>query len=250
MKVLILEDEMRAAVRLVKMIQHLHPHAEIEDPLESVEEARQWFQNNPDPDILFMDIELADGPSFELFQTVQTKAAIIFVTAFDQYALEAFKHHGLAYLLKPIKEEELEIALTRVNGLTSSAFNYTELAQMLSEGQKVYQERILVRFGQRYKAIPVSDIAFIHTEDKSVMAVTTQNRDIPLDKTLEQLAAILDPARFFRINRKMIVSHKAIESMYAWSRSRMKLELRPERKMESIVATDKARKFKQWLEGG
>lgn len=249
MRILILEDEMRAAFRLVKMLQNLRPEAEVEEPLESIADAEQWFQHHADPDILIMDIELADGPSFELFSKVNTRAAIIFVTAFDQYALEAFRHHGLAYILKPVKEEELNDALTRAESMSKPGLDYSELVQLLRPEHKSYQDRILVKIGQRYKAIPVEEIAYIHTEDKSVKAVTTGDRDIPLDQTLEQLEEMLDPARFFRINRKIIVSHQAIDTMFAYSRSRMKLELLPERGVEAIVATDRSGNFKNWLEG-
>ena len=249
MRILILEDEMRAAVRLVKMLQQLRPDAVIEDPLESIEECLEWFERNADPDIMIMDIELSDGPSFEIFRSIATTASIIFVTAFDQYALEAFRHHGLAYLLKPVKEEELEGALKRAEGFGKVDIDYQKLAAKLGDSRPHYQERILVRLGQRYKALEIKDIAYIFTEDKSVMAVDMGGKSIPLDHTLEQLEGMFDPARFFRINRKIIISHQAIDSMYAWSRSRMKLELKPNLEIEAIVATDRAGSFKAWLEG-
>lgn len=249
MTILIIEDELKAAERLSKLVKDLEPDAVIPEPLESVEESVQWLADNPKPDVILMDIELADGKSFEIFNhhTVQTK--VIFCTAFDEYALEAFKHHGVAYLLKPIKKEELHEALNLALESQLSDIDYDKLAEAMARRNQPHQKRLLVKLGQRYKAISTDDIAYAFTEDKSVMVMTTEGREIPVDQTLEQLEHILDPVKFFRINRKIIVNIEAIENMYAWSRSRLKLELLPKRDIEAIVATDRASNFKQWLEG-
>lgn len=249
MTILIIEDEMRAADRLVKLVQEIMPEARVPEPLESVEESVEWLKNNPSPDIILMDIELADGKSFEIFAEHEVKANVIFCTAFDQYALEAFKHHGMAYLLKPVKRNELEEALKRAAKDSESNVDYEKLAEALSRKEGRYQKRILVKLGQRYKAIPTADIAYAFTEDKNVMVMTTEGKDIPVDQSMEQLEQLLDPKKFFRINRKIIVGIDAIDNMYAWSRSRVKLELIPDKGLEAIVATDRAGNFKAWLEG-
>ena len=249
MTILILEDEMRAADRLSKLVKEIRPGAEIPEPLDSIEEALNWLKENPDPDIILMDIELADGRSFEVFSHYEVKSPVIFCTAFDQYALEAFKHHGVAYLLKPVKLKELEEALNRAEGQKQDFIDYDKLADAVARREHRFQKRILVKLGQRYKTIPTEDIAYAFTESKNVMVMTKEGKDIPVDQSMEQLEQILDHDKFFRINRKIIVSHKAIDNMYAWSRSRVKLELVPDYGLEAVVATDRASNFKEWLEG-
>ncbi len=249
MTILIIEDEQRAAERLIKLVKELRPEADIPQPLESVEESVQWLEDNPAPEVILMDIELADGKSFEIFTHQEIRSKVIFCTAFDHYALDAFKHHGVAYLLKPVKPEELEEALNLALEGHLDNINYDKLAEAMSRHNKRYQKRLLVKLGQRYKTISTEELAYAFTEDKSVMVMTTEGREIPVDQSLEQLEHILDPEKFFRINRKIIVSIEAIDNMYAWSRSRVKLELRPEKDLEAVVATDRAGNFKQWLEG-
>lgn len=248
MTILLIEDEKAAARRLQKMILKIEPGVKIPEAIDSIEGALQWLVANPAPDLILMDIELADGKSFEIFHHHKIISPVIFCTAFDQYALEAFKHHGAAYLLKPIKQEELEEAVSRTLKTVKQGIDYNRLAEAMSV-RKQYQKRILVRLGQRYKSIPTEDIAYIFTESKNVLAMTKAGKDIPLDQSMEQMETLLDPEKFFRINRKIIVNIDAIDNMYAWSRSRIKLELTPENNMEAIVATERAGNFKAWLEG-
>lgn len=250
MTILILEDEQRAADRLTKMVKKAYPDAQLPEPIDTVEEAVEYLHDNPHPDVILMDIELADGRSFEIFEQAQVNSKVVFCTAFDQYAVEAFKHQGVAYLLKPIKQDELESALERAFKNTDVAIDYDRLAEAVERRQSRHQKRILVKLGQRYKAIPVEDIAYAFTESKNVMVMTREGKEVPVDQSLEQLEEILDPEKFFRINRQIIVNIKAIDNMYAWSRARLKLELTPSRNMEAVVATERASNFKQWLEGG
>ncbi len=249
MTVLIIEDEERAARRLLRMVEELFPEAEIKEPLAGVAESINWLKKHEDPDIILMDIELADGKSFDIFDSYQPMSHIIFCTAFDQYALEAFKHQGAAYLLKPIKKEELKSAMEKALKQATPGIDYDLLAEAISRKEGQYQKRILVRLGQRYKAIPVNDVAYAFTEDKTVMVMTFEGKEIPVDQSLEQLMHIFDPQKFFRINRKIIVSLEGIDNMYAWSRSRLKLDLNPPKELDTVVATDKASSFKNWLEG-
>ncbi|WP_417591771.1 LytR/AlgR family response regulator transcription factor [Owenweeksia hongkongensis] len=249
MKVLIIEDEERAAKRLKRLVEELLPQAEILGMLVSVSESVKWLKVNKDPDVILMDIELADGKSFEIFESYTPSSHIIFCTAFDQYAIDAFKYQGMAYLLKPIKKIELEGALEKVKKQSASGIDYELLAETLANREMRYQKRILVKLGQRLKAIPVDQVAYAFTEAKSVMVMTFEGKDIPVDQSLEQLMQILDPKKFFRINRKLIVSLDSIDNMYTWSRSRVKLELTPSKDLDTIVATDRASNFKEWLEG-
>lgn len=249
MKVLIVEDEDRAAKRLARMVVELFPEALVLPALAGVGETVSWLKSNEDPDVILMDIELSDGKSFEIFEQYTPDSHIIFCTAFDQYALQAFNYQGVAYLLKPIKKEELHTAMEKALKQSTSGIDYELLAETIARREMRYQKRILVRLGQRYKAIPVEEIAYAFTESKSVMVMTFDEKEIPVDQSLEQLEHILDPKKFFRINRKIIVGLDAIDNMYAWSRSRVKLELKPEKDLDAVVATDRASNFKEWLEG-
>lgn len=251
MKILLIEDEPLAAERLQSMVMRLRPHAQILGPLDTIEDSLAWLSNHAEPDVVLLDIELADGKSFEILKAHPLKCPVVFCTAYNQYALEAFQHQGMAYLLKPIKEEELRQALDRVTpGSAGAAIDYHRLAEALEQRQNAYQKRMLVRIGQKFKAIETEDIAYAFTEQKAVLLMTKDGKEIPSDHTLEQLESLLDPAKFFRINRKLLVHVAAIEGMYAWSRSRVKLDLKPHKELDAIVSTERAGEFKAWLESG
>ncbi len=247
MTILIIEDETRAARRLEKMVKEIYPDAKIPDPLESVEMSINYLKTSPEPDVILMDIELADGKSFEILNFHDIHCPIIFCTAFDQYAVEAFKHEGVAYLLKPIKPNELEEALKKAFRKEVN-IDYDKLAEALDRRDN-QQKRLLVKLGHRYKTIDLKEVAYAFTEDRNVMVMTRDGKETPVDQTLEQLEEIFNPSQFFRINRKIIVNIDAIDHMYAWSRSRLRLELEPARELEAVVATDRAADFKKWLEG-
>lgn len=250
MEILIVEDEQRAATRLKNMVAECYPQAHIPEPIDTVEEAVQYLKHKPEQAALLLDIELADGKSFEILQQVRLQAPVIFCTAFDQYALEAFRYHGVAYLLKPVKKAELQEALQNALSQTNTTLDYQKLAEVLQQQKPRYQERLLIRLGQRYKTLVISEIAYIYTRNKMVVARTFAQKDTPLDQTLEQMEEILDPALFFRVNRQMILQFKAIEQMYAWSRARLKIDLTPPFDSDVVVATDRAAAFKKWLEKG
>lgn len=250
MDILIVEDEQRAAMRLKKMVQECYPQARVPEPLDTVEDAVQYLKTEAEPTALLLDIELADGKSFEILQQVHSRIPVIFCTAFDQYALEAFRYHGVAYLLKPIKKEELQEALKHALQQGEPAIDYARLAEVLQQQKPRYQERLLIRLGQRYKTLVINDIAYIYTRNKMVVARTFAKKDTPLDQNLEQMEEILDPSLFFRVNRQMILQFKAIEQMYAWSRARLKIDLIPPFDSDVVVATDRAASFKKWLEAG
>ena len=253
MNILIIEDEAAASRRLEKLIRETEANVNILDTLDSVEAAVEWFQKHSHPDIVFMDIQLADGLSFEIFKQVKVQSPIIFTTAYDQYAIEAFKVNSIDYLLKPVKQEELAQALNKLKMLRHSEqqlkVNYEQLAVLLQGEKKEYQKRFLIKIGQNIKAVDINEAAYFYTEDKINFVCTKAGKNYPLDFSLEKLDEVLDPERFFRINRQFIVSIDCIDEMYAYSKSRVKLKLNPPHKEEPIVSTERSPHFKSWLAG-
>lgn len=253
MKVLILEDEMIAGKRLKKIIMELEPEAEVDGVLDSVESALNWFAKHKMPDLIFMDIQLADGLSFEVFKQVEVTAPVIFTTAFNEYTLKAFKVNSIDYLLKPIKIEELKQSLKKFHKLRSeskkTAIDYQALASALKNDQQVRPQRIVVKYGQNLEAIDIERAAYFYTEEKVVFLRTLDSKRYALDYNLEELEQMVDPMRFFRINRQFIVNVAAIDKMYHYSKSRVKISLKPPMSIETIVSTDRSGKFKKWLSG-
>jgi DNA-binding LytR/AlgR family response regulator len=248
MKVLIIEDEAAAARRLVKLIEEIDPEIEIVDQLDSIEASLLWFENNPLPDLIFMDIHLADGSSFEIFNHLELIKPVIFTTAYDQYALQAFKVNAIDYILKPIKKAELEQALEKYRKWTKPlAFDYSALANAMQRDE--YNKRFLIRFGQNIKVVEFRDAAYFYTEDKITFLVTKEGKRYPVEQSLEKLDEMADPRSFFRINRQFIVNIEAIREMYAYSKSRVRLILDPSCDKETVVSTERSPVFKKWLVG-
>ncbi len=248
MKVLIIEDESAAANRLAKMIQEIDPSIEVVDQLDSIESSVLWLEKHPAPDLLFMDIHLADGSSFEIFRFVKLDKPVIFTTAYDEYALQAFKVNAIDYLLKPLKKTELEQAIGKYRNLQKPVeMNYQALANSL-QGDK-YNFRFLIRFGQNIKVVEFRDAAYFYTEDKITFIVTKEGKRYPVEPSLEKLEEMADPRAFFRINRQFIVNIECIKEMYAYSKSRVKLKLDPPTDKETIVSTERSPVFKKWLVG-
>jgi two-component system response regulator LytT len=253
MNVLLIEDEEAAAQRMQKMLNQLDPEINILTVTDSIESTVNWLQNNPEPDLIFSDIHLADGSSFEIFREVKVNSPVIFTTAFDKYALDAFKVNSIDYLLKPIKADELAQSLQKFKNLHSNqtpALDYQKLLQVLQPNNtKTFQKRLVIRYGQHIKTVEVADIAYFFTQDKVTFLNTFENKKLPVDNTLDELEDVLDPAQFFRINRQFIINVKAIGSMYSYSKSRVKIELNPASDIETIVSTERSASFKNWLTG-
>lgn len=248
MKILIVEDEAAAVRRLGKMLEEIDPDIEIVKDLDSVEAAVNWLSTNPLPDLLFFDIHLADGSSFDIFQQVKISQPIIFITAYDEYALEAFKVNAIDYLLKPIKKTDLEKAINKYRQWQQPAgFDYSKLTETMVGQAK--GKRFLIRFGQTIRVVDIYDVAYFFTSDKITFLVTKNGRRYPIDYSLEQLESIMDQSKFFRINRQFIVNIEAIDEMYAYSKSRVKLSLNPPCDMDTVVSTDRSPIFKKWLVG-
>ncbi|MDF1867213.1 MAG: LytTR family DNA-binding domain-containing protein [Saprospiraceae bacterium] len=251
MKILIVEDELPAAKRLTKLIKAEKSNIEIVEVLDSVESAVYWFQNSPAPDLVFMDIQLADGLSFDIFSQAEVSTPVIFTTAYDKYTLKAFKVNSVDYLLKPIDPDELKNALNKFEAFFQKQQEYDnkgigKLIEALTE--KSYKERFLVKIGQSLNYIPVEEITYFYSEDGSVLAQTEANKKYIIDYTLDQLEKVLNPDHFFRINRKFLIQIKSIQKISTWFNSRLILELRPKPESEIIVSRERVSDFKGWLD--
>lgn len=249
MRVLIIEDEQAAANRLERMMQTIAPEAQVLDVLESIEQSVQFFKSEQQPDLVFLDIQLADGICFNIFDQVEVTAPIIFTTAYDEFALEAFKVNSIDYLLKPVKEEELKKSIAKWERLrqTDQVPDYEQLVRAIRGADKQYKKRFLIRIGQSIKTITLDEIAYFYSEAKSTFLVTDANKTYTLDDSLDKLETMIDPEKFFRVNRKFIVNMAAIDEMHAYSKARVKLVLKPSFREVVIVSTERSPYFKKWL---
>lgn len=249
MKILIVEDEKPAATRLQHMLEKAEPDAIILGVTEGVESTLNFLDQGDVPDLIFMDIHLADGSAFEIFRHHPLKGiGVIFSTAYDQYAVEAFKVNALYYLLKPIRQEDLELALTRFRDTRGKENDYKEIVSKLLSRQPS-DKRFLIRMGQSLRLVHQQDIAYFYTADKITFMMTREGRKYPVDYTLENLEEMIDPAHFFRINRQYIIRLDAIQQMHSHTKARVKIDLLPASQEEVIVSTEKSPLFKKWLEG-
>ena len=251
MNVLIIEDEKPSARRLQRMLER--QNVSVDKMLHSVQEAVEWFANNEHPDLIFLDIQLSDGLSFEIFDEVEVKSAIIFTTAFDEYALQAFKLNSIDYLLKPIDEEELEVAvkkyLARAPKTQNVQLNFDDIKKLLTNPvEREYKKRFTTKIGQHIKMIPVDEIECFYSENKGTYAHTIDGRNYLLDTTLEQMEGEISPEVFFRINRKFYVNINAIKDIISYTNSRLELKLNSYKEQEVVVARERVRDFKLWLE--
>ncbi|MBL7814069.1 MAG: response regulator transcription factor [Saprospiraceae bacterium] len=254
MKILIIEDEMPAAQRLARLVKEVEPSAEIVETLDSVEATLNYLENNTQLDLLLMDIHLADGSCFEIFKYKHIQTPVIFTTAYDEYALQAFKTNAIDYLLKPIKKEELAMAFAKFTRFSPSFSEKIEsLAADMTQLQRSpfgqYVERFLIRTGQTYRVVELKDISYFVSEDKISFAVKKDGKRYALDFTMDKLETMLDPKVFFRLNRQFITSLPAIEEMTAYSKSRVKVKLTPLSKEEPVVSSERTGEFKRWLVG-
>ncbi|MFO8000888.1 MAG: LytTR family DNA-binding domain-containing protein [Marinilabilia sp.] len=249
MKVLIIEDEKFAADKLGKMLQDINPSIEILAKISSIKESVRWLLQNT-ADLIFLDIQLSDGISFSIFEQVPTNTPIIFTTAYDQYAIKAFQLNSIAYLLKPIRKSDLEESLKKFEILKSSFdIDFGALLAQLQGNQPGYKKRFLIQIGEKIRKVEVSDIAWFFVMDKTTFVKTFPGKTYPVDFSLDKLESLLNPELFFRINRKYIVNIDAIESMLAYSRGRVKLDLKPaaDDKFDTIVSIERSSEFKKWL---
>ncbi len=249
MKVLIIEDEKFAADNLEIMLHQIDKNIHVQRKIDSIEEAVYWLNNNI-TDLIFLDIHLADGLCFKIFEQIEINTPVIFTTAYDQYAIRAFKVNSIDYLLKPIEIQQLEQSLNKFKELNQLSHKNTidfEALINFYNKQIKYQERFIVRYAQKIKSINTNDIAYFYVNNDDVFLCTKNHHNYPIDYSLDKLENMINPTDFFRINRQFIVNIASIENMYASSKSRIKLELNPKPDREVIVSYNKASEFKKWL---
>jgi DNA-binding LytR/AlgR family response regulator len=249
MKIVIIEDEQFAARRLESMIHSYDSSIIILAKLESVEESVEWFKTNPQPDLIFLDIHLEDDISFAIFDKVQVTSPIIFTTAFDEYAIRAFKLNSIDYLLKPIDQEQLNNAISKYKAWNGKqqGVDLSKLYELISKKEITYRERFSVAFGQKIKSFELAEIAYFYSKEGLTFAVLTDLKHYPVDYSLDNLLEELNPKDFFRINRQYLVKHSSIKQVHVFPKSHLKLELSPKPKEDIFVSIDKVTSFKKWL---
>ena len=252
MNILIIEDEEPAACHLKRLLKECLPEAFIIGYLDSVKRAIEWFEENPNPDLVFLDIQLADGLSFEIFEQKEILAPIIFCTAYDEYVLRAFDLNSIDYILKPIDPADLDKALDKFRKLNaihqSSQFDMKSIKELLKGHNETYKERFVTKIGDRLKAIPVEEVSFFYSEHKSTRLQLHSGKSYPIDYTLEHLTGMLNPRMFFRLNRKYIISVEAIVEIISYSNSRLKVTLKNRKDKDVLVSREKVSQFKTWLD--
>lgn len=252
MRILIIEDEEAAVKRLQKMLKEITPESEVVDALVSIKSSVQWFKSNPQPDLVLMDVHLADGLSFEIMKQVNIDCPVIFTTAYDQYALEAFKLNTVDYLLKPVKKEDLQNAIAKFKKHQLKATPTIDIDKIINSfqnAQKDYKKRFVVRYGEHIKTINTDDASYFYTEARANFMVTKDAKRYVIDYNLDQLETLIDPKVFYRINRQFIIGIHSIDEMLTYSKSRVLIKLNPPCKIETIVSTERSGDFKQWLGG-
>ena len=251
MNVLILEDEVAAAIRLKELVAVAEPGARIVATTESIADSLDWLGKNPMPDLILSDIQLADGLSFEVFQQMNITAPVIFTTAFDAYTLKAFKLNSIDYLLKPIDLDELKAAFAKYHSRKAPAIStseqFAELFRSMTGNKDPYKSRFLVRHGERLSTISVSDMAFVRADDKVVFLYTLNGQKHIIEDALDDLTKTLDPVNYFRLNRTYIAPLASIEKIQNHFNGRLKITLKGSDDNEIFVSRARVNDFKKWL---
>jgi DNA-binding LytR/AlgR family response regulator len=255
MNILIVEDEELAVKKIRKTLAAVDESAFVQGVTDSIESTVQWLGENSAPDLILMDIELADGQSFEIFKLAEVKSPVIFTTSYDEFALKAFKVNSIDYLLKPVQKEELEAALIKYKNLSSNkndsekSLNMDDLVKELQQKlqPKEYRRRFLVKLGQRLVSIEVNDISYFFSDGRLNFFTTHDNKKFVVDYTMDELEDMLDPRDFFRTNRSLYVSVSSIEKIDDYFGNRLILALKPALNKEALVSREKVTDFKKWM---
>ena len=254
MKVLIIEDEPFARAELIRLLKATGTEFEVVAEIDTVEESIEWFRGHPHPDLVFLDIQLADGISFEIFRQVKVKTPIIFTTAYDEYAIRAFELNSIDYLLKPIKQDMLGRALEKLNELHANkkyqagTISIEQIEKMMADLGKAYKTRILVRLGDQLRSVEMEEVAFFYSEDDVVFAHLKDRGRYIVDHTLNSLEGLVDPGRFFRITRNCIASFTAIKKVSKYFNSRLMVELEPPAPDRLLVSRVRVPEFLKWMD--
>jgi two-component system response regulator LytT len=257
MKVLIIEDEELAVKKLRKTLESVDSTAQVVGVADSIRSSVNWLQQNPAPDLILMDIELADGQSFEIFDKVEVKSTVIFTTSYDEYALKAFKVNSVDYLLKPVQKEDLQAALTKLKTMqtmyggngSSDPLNVENLVKELQQKlqPKEFRKRFLVKHAQKLVSVDVEEIAYFYSDGRLNFFKTLDNKKFVVDYTMDELEDMLDPNKYFRISRSFYVSIASIDQIHDYFGNRLLLHLKPAVDKESIVSREKVADFKKWM---
>jgi len=255
MKVLIIEDELPAQRLLKEMLAELDPEIEIVGCLNSIQSSVKWLKNNPHPELILMDIQLSDGISFDILEQIVLKSMIIFTTAYDEYAIQAFKVNSLDYLLKPLDKKELQAAFEKYETYgekfirqKSKNVDYSKIASMIKNAEPDYRRRFLIQLNESYLQLVVEDIAFFISTQKITFAVTFENKKYPVNFSLQKLTEQMDPNLFFKVNRQLIININAILKIHSYFQGKLVIQTKPAYTEEIIVGKDKAARFKRWLD--
>lgn len=252
MRVLIIEDEEQAAKRMESLVKEVMPTAQVVGVLDTVKKSVQWFENNEAPDLTLMDIQLADGISFQIFEQCKVKCPVIFTTAYDEYALKAFKVNSIDYILKPVDKDELSAAFAKLKDLSPKVDTSQTLMNNLEQAMlmltKKHKTRFVIKVGEHLRTIEVENILYFYSQEKTTFCHTQEKRDFILDYTLDQLGEMLNMNQFFRINRKYIIHTKSIQDIINYTNSRLRLVLKNSDDTDIIVARERVQEFKDWLD--
>jgi len=251
MKVVIIEDEPYARLELIRILKNINPEIAIVKEMDSVQDAVKWLSDNQNFDLIFLDIQLADGLSFEIFEHVKMTKPVIFTTAFDEYAIKAFQLNSIDYLLKPIEEKDLVKALSKLdivkNEFANQSFDTNKLKELF-QPNKTYKTRFLTKIGDQYKFIPVNDVAYFYADRNTIYLVNHQNQKSIVDFRLDELEQQLNPKDFFRATRSHIVSIQSIKKVHKHFNSRLLVELNPKTDEEVLVSRVKVDEFLSWID--
>lgn len=251
MKAVIIEDEHIASRRLAQLVAELAPEIEIVGQLTSVENGLNWFNDNPLPQLIFLDIQLNDGYGFDILDQLQEHPPVIFTTAYNEYAIRGFKYNGLDYLLKPIDKNDLRVALSKfrkTNDHSPPAWGEQNLEHIRNLFRKEYKHRFMVKVGNQFKSFNVEDIAYFKSNEGLIFLHAFTGKAYPVEYSLDQLEEILNPVQFFRINRKYMVSVRSVEEIHTYFNSRLLLKILPKSEEQLIVSRERTTKFKKWLD--
>ena len=253
MKVLIIEDEAPAYRRLNTLLTKAHPDMEVIEVIDSVSEAVKWLRNHSTPSLIFSDIQLADGLSFEIYKQIDVSCPIIFTTAYDEYMMDTFETNGIDYLLKPIEEPALNRSIAKFRKLTENGHSQQSpidnLLSVLEKKERKYKDRFLVKVGSKLVPVLTADVAYFQSADGSTEMILDSGKKLIVDQTLDQLETVLNPSQFFRFNRQFIGNIGSIDSIHQYFKGKLKLKLKPNPKADVIVSREKARSFKNWIDG-
>lgn len=252
MKVIIVEDEPHAARRLESLLTELVPHVRVIARMDSVKKAVEFFSSSQSVDLALMDIQLSDGISFDIFKACQVTCPVIFTTAYDEYALKAFKVNSVDYILKPVDKDELSAALKKYEQRAGSGVAQSSMLESINEVvrtlTKKYKTRFVIKVGEHLRTIEMSTVLYFYSQDKTTFCCTADNRKHIIDHTLDELEDLVDPSTFFRINRKYFVSASSFTDIIHYTNSRLKLILKGSTEQDAIVARERVQDFKEWLD--